>query len=68
MHLVHREADTLRAREFIALALDTNRRPIVPKISIKINDKERMYRNRHGWRRGLIVSLNAATIMIDFEG
>lgn len=67
MHLTRQETDTLRARDFISLALYNNHRAIISIKSFTVNEKVWFHRKRHGWRAVIISAINHPTITIEFE-
>lgn len=68
MHLVREQTNTIRARDFIARALDKSHRSIVLVISFAVMEKLWFQRHQHSWHTGTATSIGLSIILIDFEG
>lgn len=68
MHLARRKTATLRERDYISRALDMSRCNIVTLPSFAVQKKVWFHRRRHGWRQGVVASINPPTIHVEYAG
>lgn len=68
MELARRETDQLRAEDFIIRVLHPFRRNVNSLRSFTANEKVWFYRNRDGWRVGIVAAIEKPIITVSYDG
>ena len=68
MELARQHTEQLRAEHTILRALNTRYRHVTDLKLFKVDDPVWFHRNKHGWRRGIVVRVDRPTIHVEHLG